>query len=70
MVCRPDSRQEQQLGRGDASGAEHDLFALGLEPFPAAVNLDPDRAIALEQDPAGRNIAFHCQVEPVACGPR
>ena len=60
---RPDAREHEQL-RGVVGARAQDHFALGprrLAP-PAAVVLDPNRAVALEQDPAGLRAGDHVEV--------
>ena len=44
----------------------YDLIALGHEALAAALDLNADGAVAIEEDAAGVDVGAECEVEPVA----
>ena len=66
MIGGAHARQHQDLRRCHSASAEDDLVALDLEDLAAALNLDADGPLALEQDAAHNDIGLDRQVQLVA----
>ena len=60
---RADTRQHEDLRRGDGTGAEDDLLSLNGEALSAALHLGTDCFLALEQDAMHGDVGLDRQVQ-------
>ena len=63
LLGRTDAGQQEQLGRLDSTGADHDLLVhAGRVRPPLPPVLDPYGAVAVEDDPIDEHVCLHSKV--------